>query len=112
MSTQEFVAEAVEQAVVADVPSDVAVWPLRSTSIGPVVAATMLLAGVPGFSVKTSAVAAVPPPASRTLPVPTTVAVNSRRPPVASLLAPPLLTGFVGSSESQRSQLVSPVALA
>src|SRR5262245_24154320 len=113
MSTQEFVADAVGHAVVAVVCGRiVALCPERVTCIAPVVAATVLLAGVPGFKVKRSAVAAVPPPASRTVPVPTTVAVNSRRPPVASLLAPPLLTGLVGSALSHRSQVVSPVVFA
>src|SRR5207245_2513811 len=103
-----FVAEPVGHAVVAvlDVRT-VAVWPTRVTSIGPV-APTVL--GVP--RVNRSAVAVAAPPASSTLPVPTTVAVSNRRPTVSRLVPPLSLTGMVGAMLSQRSQVLNAVVFA
>src|SRR5262245_55552549 len=91
-------------------PSSVALWPSLLSVIVPVVATTVLLAGVTVSSVKTSAVAlAVLPPASRTFPAPTTVAVNDRRPTV-SMLPAVLIIGVVGAVLSHRSHVLSPGA--
>src|SRR6266478_3833601 len=89
--------------------SSVALWPSLLSVIGPVVATTVLLAGVRVSSVKTSAVALVVlPPVSKTVPA-TTVAVNDRRPTVSEWTPP--VTGVVGAVLSQRSQVFTPGAL-
>src|SRR5713101_3498344 len=88
--------------------STVALWPSLLSAIGPVVAATVLLAGVVESSVKRSAVALVVlPPASKTFPAVTTVAVNERRPTVSLLLTPLSLTGVAGTKLSHRSQVLN-----
>src|SRR5438105_1406068 len=91
--------------------SSVAVWPTLVLVIGPAVAKTVLLAGVVPFSVKTSAVAVAAPPANKTLPGATTVAVSKRRRAVSGLMP---LTGAVADVTvlSHRSQLVKPVVFA
>src|SRR5712691_8268377 len=85
----------------------VAVWLNRVTCITSAGEATVL--GAP--RVKRSAVAVAAPPASKTLPVPTTVAVNRRR-PIESLFPPVLPTGVVGVALSQTSQVSSAVVFA